>query len=80
MGRAVGGGVYSMDQTIEQNAAKPGDKSAMAKRIKVDLESIEFSGDLNDAQWKDLKKDLTDLETKYNHKIKVKIQSRPSKP
>jgi hypothetical protein len=80
MGKAVGGGVYSLEQATEQpDPAKPG----TLKRIKVDLHSVEFSGHMKPALWDQLRQELVDLEQKYQQlgapNFKVKLQTRHSK-
>lgn len=63
MGKAIGGGVYSLETDID----KP-DPNPAIKRIKVDLESVEFKGHMKPNVWNDLRDELVALQAKYSAK------------
>ena len=75
MGKAVGGGVYSVQTDLSKST------DPKINRIKVDLESIEFEGDMNETDWVALKGELLKLDKKYGKgKVRVTTKARASKP
>ncbi len=81
MGKAVGGGVYTVENVMAQKNSKSGDVTIQS--TKVDLHSVEFSGHMNQALWDKLRQELLDLEQKYQnlgaHNFNVSLQHRHSK-
>lgn len=67
MGKAVGGGIYGMDESVTTAGGKP-------------MEAIHLSGHMNPAKWNTFKQELDAfLKAKYPNVVQDVVKIKPSK-